>query len=184
MELGLRWARIVTFPLSSSCSRAEARMRTTLCSFPRGENSPDHSTQLPRVNEQGSDCACSHQGQAPRGSGASKIGSFTSPQYNNQISQDQELGTDLWSVTSTYMCGPRRLPGDRWDLTGPGTMQGHSKPHFLSTLLTPEPGEGRDQQTGCATQWVGSDLWRRVLSAFLPGPIHSRKQRDRSNSLE
>ena len=82
------------------------------------------------------------------------------------------------------MCGPRRLPGDRWDLTGPETVQGHSKPHLLSTLLTPEPGEGRDQQTGCVTQRVGSDLWRRVLSAFLPRPIHSRKQRDRSDSLE
>ena len=23
---------------------------------------------------------------------------------NNQISQDQEFGTDLWTVTSTYMC--------------------------------------------------------------------------------
>nr|XP_033715132.1 spermatogenesis-associated protein 31E1-like [Tursiops truncatus] len=42
----------------------------------------------------------------------------------NQLSQDWELTTDSPSVTFTYTCGPRRLPGDRWDLTGSGTVLG------------------------------------------------------------
>lgn len=42
----------------------------------------------------------------------------------NQLSQDWELTTDSRSVTFTYTCGPRRLPGDRWDLTGSGTVLG------------------------------------------------------------
>ena len=60
--------------------------------------------------------------------------------------------------------------------TGGGAQQaqelcrGHRKSHLLSASLIPEPGEGRDQQTGCVTEWVGSHLSRmRVPSAFLPG---------------
>ena len=80
MELGLRWARAVTLPvflvLWSRCEDEDH----TLSSFPGGENSPDHSTHPRRVNEQGSDCVCSHQGQAPRVRRASEKESFTSPQ--------------------------------------------------------------------------------------------------------
>ena len=55
---------------------------------------------------------------------------------NNQLSQDWKLGTDLRSVTSAYMCGPRRLPEDRRDLTGPGPEQGSEQVSPAPSLLT------------------------------------------------
>ena len=96
---------------------------------------------------------------------------------NNQISQDGEPRTDSWSVISTYTCGPRRLPGDRWGTQqAQGLCRGHSKSHLLSASLIPEPQEGRDQQTGCVTERVGSHLSRkRVPSAFLPRARPHRK---------
>ena len=40
----------------------------------------------------------------------------------NQLSRDGELRTDSRSGASTYACGPRRLPEDRWDSIGPRAL--------------------------------------------------------------
>ena len=66
----------------------------------------------------------SPEGQAPRGVEPPRREASLLHSVNNQLSQDGKLRTDSRSVTSTYMCGPRRLPEDRRDLTGPGTVQG------------------------------------------------------------
>ena len=48
---------------------------------------------------------------------------------------------------------PKEAPkGQVRGSTGPGMCRGHSKSHLLSASLNPEPGEGRDQQTGCVTE--------------------------------
>ena len=93
----------------------------------------------------------------------------------NQLSQDGELRTDSRSGASTYACGPRRLPEDRWHSTGPRALLKSYKSHLSLTLLSPEPGRGGSPQTGCVTQRVASDLWRREQSAFFPRTHLHRK---------
>ena len=128
------------------------------------------STPAPRAQTEGTPGAPPQRARLPEAMEPPSREASLLHSVNNQISQDGELRTDSWSVTSTYTYGPRRLPRDRWDATGPGTARAHSKPHLLSASLIPEPREGREQQTGCVMQQVGSDLWTmRVLSAFLPG---------------
>ena len=68
-----------------------------------------------------------------------------------------------------------RLPEDRWTQQAQGLCWSCSKSHLSSTLLSPEPERGGSQQTGCVTQRVGSDLWRRERSAFFPRTHLHRK---------
>ena len=102
--------------------------------------------------------------------------SFTFPHCSNQLLQDWVLRTDSQSVTSIYMCGPRRLPGYGWDSAGPGTVQ-ESQQVSPALSLTPSRGwGGRPQQPGCVTQRARKGLQKMSMpSAFLLGLIHRGK---------
>ena len=74
-----------------------------------------------------------------------------STSINYQLSQDRKLGTDSWSVTSPTCVPQGGFQGRGGTQQAQGPCKGHRKSHLLSALLTPEPGEGRGQQTGCVT---------------------------------
>ena len=79
------------------------------------------STPAPRAQTEGTPGAPPQRARLPEAMEPPSREASLLHSVNNQISQDGELRTDSWSVTSTYTCGPRRLPRDRWDATGPGT---------------------------------------------------------------
>ena len=151
-------------PLASHCllqaQRKEGRGPTPESPLYSSSQSPDR----------GNPWSSSTEGQAARGDGASEQGSFTSPQckqsdFTGWGAQDRLMVCDLY-----LHMWPKEAPKGQVGRNRPRDCRAHSKPHLLSASLIPEPREGREQQTGCVTQRVGSDLWTmRVLSAFLPG---------------
>ena len=105
---------------------------------------------------------------------------------NNQISQDGEPRTDSWSVISTYTCGPRRLPGDRWGTQqAQGLCRGHSKSHLLSASLIPEPErEETSRQDVSPSGWEVTCRGKGCHQLSSPGPVHTGKWGDRSNLVK
>ena len=100
------------------------------------------STRVPWAQTEGGHLEPLSRGPSSQRQQTLKQRSFTSPHWSNQLSQDWVRRTDSQSVTSTHMCGPRRLPGCSWDSAGPGLFRSHSRPQPLSALLPPEAGVG------------------------------------------
>ena len=110
------------------------------------------STPAPRAQTEGTPGAPPQRARLPEAMEPPSREASLLHSVNNQISQDGELRTDSWSVTSTYTYGPRRLPRDRWDATGPGTAGliaslTCSQPH---SSQSPEREESSRQDVSCS----------------------------------
>ena len=81
---------------------------------PSGPTPESPPTLAPGAQTEGEHVELLHRGPGSQRQWSLQEGKLHfSTSINHQLSQDRKLGTDSWSVTSTYMCGPRRLPGDR-----------------------------------------------------------------------
>ena len=125
------WYHLVNFPTCSDqralafyhCLQARRKEVRSLVA-PGGPTrvSPYSSSRSP---DRGRTCGAPPQrarlpeAVEPPGREASLLHKYKLSAFTRSEAWDRLVVCDL-----SYMCAPRRLPGERWDSTGPGTMQG------------------------------------------------------------